>query len=262
MDIAASRGGDSVAVFYLARGADIDHLFRFRRFLRSYHGFGAGEDHTLMIIFKGFQDAAHLAEGRSVFRSLEYHPLFTDDNSFDLGAFFDAARRIPHERLCFLNSNCEINSEGWLAKLSANFAIPRVGIAGATGSFESLPSFPSFPNPHIRSNAFMMRRDVFLDVLSGANLTTKRDAYSVESGPAGLTRQVFERGLAALLVGRDGRGYTPYWWPHSQTFRQGAQSNLLVHDNHTRAFERMPFADKIHISQLTWGEYLGLGKHL
>jgi hypothetical protein len=262
MDLAIPTGRDAVALIYLARGADADHLARTRRFLYSYRRFNMGEDHDLLIIFKGFRDSNHLAETRELLQPLHYQPLFTEDDSFDLGAYFAAAQQIPHERLCFLNSSSEIISDKWLSKLSANFVVPRVGIVGATASFESLPGFPNFPNPHVRSNAFMIRRHLFLELMSRFELTTKWSAYSVESGPASMTQQIFERGLTALVVGLDGRGYTPGWWPHSQTFRQGAQSNLLVHDDVTRTFESLPFGEKMEISQRTWGEFICSGKHL
>jgi hypothetical protein len=262
MAIVAHVDADRLAVIYLARGADADPLIRFRRFVHSYRRFNAGELHDLVIIFKGFNDPADLTAARELFSSLDHQALFTGDDNFDLGAYVDAAQQVPHARLCFLNSNSEILCDGWLAKLAANFAVPGVGLVGATGSFESLPAFPSFPNPHIRSNAFMICRDLFLEMLSSIRLTTKLAAYSVESGPNSITRQIFERGLSALVVGRDGRGYSPSWWPHNQTFRQGSQANLLVHDNVTRTFENLPFGNKVAISRRTWGEFILPGKRL
>lgn len=266
MSDAAFKNQDPIALIYLARGADSDHVARFQRFLSSYKRFSAGMDHTLFIIFKGFDNATHLAEGQEVFRSLDYHTLFTSDDSFDLGAYIEASHCISHKRVCFLNSNSEIASDGWLAKLAVNFALPHVGAVSATGSFESLSSlgdsFPRFPNPHIRSNAFMIQRDIFIDMLAGIKLKSKRDVYSIESGENSVTRRIFERGLTALVVGRDGRGYTPSWWPHSQTFRQGSQSNLLIHDNQTRMFENLSFEDKRQMSNLAWGEYCRMEKRL
>ena len=253
---------DRLALIYLARGADNDYLSRLQRFLHSYRLFDSDEPHRLVIIFKGFDTSDHLAEGREVFRSLEYEAIFTSDDSFDLGAYIAAARQIPDERVCFLNTNSEILCDGWLKRLSVNFSAPEVGLVGATGSFESLPSLPRFPNPHIRSNAFMIRRELFLDLLPAVQLTSKWAAYSVEGGPMSITQQVLERGLQALIVGRDGRGYPPVWWPHSQTFRQGSQANLLVHDNVTRVYENLPFHKKMEISKRTWGEFLSRDKHL
>lgn len=58
------------------------------------------------------------------------------------------------------------------------------------------------------------------------------------------------------MVGRNGRGYPPRWWPYSETFRQGTQANLLVGDNQTRNFNAMVWLEKIELSQATWGPYL------
>jgi hypothetical protein len=258
----ASDGPERPAVIYLARGADRNSSALFRRFMYSYRRHRAGVPHDLFIIFKGFEDARHLAEGRGIFRSVDYQPLFTSDDSFDLGAYLDAARMLQHGTVCFLNSHSEIVDSGWLSKLSANFSAPYVGLVGATGSYESLPTFPSFPNPHIRSNVFMIDRRLFLGLFDGVQLTSKKAALLFESGQNSMTQQVFERGLTAQIVGRDGRGYTPAWWPHSQTFRQGSQSNLLVHDNVTRTFENLPFGEKIQISRRSWGEFIRSDKHL
>lgn len=253
---------DRLAVIYLARGADSDHLSRFQRFLNSYQLFEADEPHRLVVIFKGFDNDNLLAEGREIFRAVEHEALFTSDDSFDVGAYIAASRQIEDERVCFLNTNSEITCGGWLKKLSVNFNALEVGLVGATGSFESLPSFPNFPNPHIRSNAFMVRRELFLDLLANVQLNSKWTAYTAESGPMSITQQVLERGLQVLVVGRDGRGYPPAWWPHSQTFRQGSQANLLVHDNVTRVYEDLPFDKKVEVSRRTWGEFLSRDKHL
>jgi hypothetical protein len=248
------------AVVYLARGADDDPLPRFERFVRSYRRFSAGEEHALFVVFKGFDSEAQLREGRAVFSALSYQPIFTTDDAFDLGAYRDAARQIQRDRLCFLNSNSEIAGESWLAKLSANFALPYSGLVGATGSLESLylldHAFPVFPNVHLRSNAFMIRREIFLHAMAHVPLLTKKDAFLFESGPNSMTRKLFFQGLSVLVVGRNGRGYPLDWWTHSRTFRLADQSNLLVHDNVTRQFAALPFPEKQAVARRSWGRLL------
>jgi hypothetical protein len=113
-----------------------------------------------------------------------------------------------------------------------------------------------FPNIHLRSNAFMIEREVFLSIAHDFDFKEKADAFLFESGPRNLTRRIRARGLEVLVVGRNGRGYTPRWWPHSQTFRQGMQSNLIVADNQTRKFDAMPWNEKRDYAQLAWGPYL------
>jgi hypothetical protein len=247
------------AVAYLARGADEDPLPRFRRFAASYKKFAAGAEHDLFIIFKGFHAQSELRFGEAEFIDLPHTPIYVDDEDFDIGAYRAAAEQIPHARLCFLNTNSEILCEGWLRKLLINFEQPNVGLAGATGSYESLwaldARFPRFPNIHVRSNAFMILRDHVLQHFQ-RRVLDKRDAFLAESGPASVTRRLLETGLSIIVVGRNGRGYPPQWWPQSETFRQGFQSNLLIHDNVTRAFDKAPWPGKKAISELTWGLYL------
>jgi hypothetical protein len=253
----------SIALAYLARGADENHAQKFRNFVLSYKAFRPGIQHKLFIIFKGFVDSRHLSEGMEVFSSLEFTPVHTDDLSFDIGAYLATAKQIDAERICFLNTSTEIASHNWLAKLSNNLDVKNVGLVGATGSFESLSpidqQIPPFPNIHIRSNAFMIERNHLIDILSRYAIRTKRDAYYVESGPASITRLTLRLGLSALIVGRDGRGYHPESWPRSWTFRQGDQSNLLVKDNVTRVFEQSTWTERRELSMKTWGGYINSG---
>ena len=256
-----SPGAPSLPIVaYLARGADPDPLPRFERFVRGYRQHRAGEDHVFVVIFKGYANDHDLGEAKAIFAGLPYRAIHTDDDAFDLGAYRDAARQIDAERFCFFNSNSEILSENWLAKLSLNFALPHVGLVGATGSLESLsllnPRFPRFPNLHLRSNAFMVQRRVFLDAIDQVPLATKLDAFSFESGVDSLTQRILGRGLSTLIIGRNGRGYLPRRWTDSETFRLREQGNLLVHDNVTRAYEAMPFPEKQQYARRSWGEKL------
>lgn len=250
----------STALVYLARGADASHLARFDLFLDSYRRFSAGLEHTLFVIFKGFADDAQLDVAHQRFRAFDAIPIHTSDTTFDIGAYAEATEKISHDRICFLNTNSEILCDGWLGKLAANLEQPRVGVVSATGSFESLalldPHFPRFPNVHVRSNAFMIPRDLAAKILPVFTIREKKDTYFAENGPDGITRRIFSMGLMAIVVGRNGRGYAPAEWPRSHTFRQGTQSNLMLHDNVTRAYESMPWSEKRIFSQRSWGDFL------
>lgn len=254
----ASWSEKSLAVVYLARGADADHPLRFDRFLKSYRRFAAGAEHDLFVIYKGFRNQTDLDAARALLSSLQHTPIHTNDDAFDLGAYAEALPQIGHDRICFLNTNSEIRCEGWLGKLAVNLDQPRVGAVSATGSFESLSSldsrFPRFPNVHFRSNAFMLDREVAFALLSNLKIADKIDAYFAESGPHGFTRKIFEMGRMAVVVGCNGRGYHPATWHLSETFRQGTQSNLLVHDNVTRAFENLLWREKKIATASAWGD--------
>jgi hypothetical protein len=121
------------------------------------------------------------------------------------------------------------------------------------GTFEELKIIPLYPNAHIRTNAFIIERQIFLDT-QPTSRTTKRDTYLYESGPDSLTQQILRRGKQAVIVGHDGQAYGIDRWPKSRTFRLGDQRNLLVQDNQTRAFEAMNDTEKRAFVDATWGE--------
>ncbi len=113
--------------------------------------------------------------------------------------------------------------------------------------------FPAFPNPHIRSNAFMMERERFVS-FDKPTFTHKLDACAFESGHEGMTRQLLNEGLRALIVGKDGIGYDVPEWGKSRTFRCGNQSNLLFADNHTNVYTSVNEKTREIFQLITWGE--------
>ena len=123
------------------------------------------------------------------------------------------------------------------------------------GAFHAFKDFRPFPNPHLRSNAFMIRRQLLLDFAFELD-NTKEAANRFESGPEGLPMRIAERDLKSILVGADGSNYDVNQWPKSRTFRLGDQSNTLVIDNHVRRFAKMSKWDKILHARITWGDFL------
>jgi hypothetical protein len=245
---------------YLARGAEPGWEDAIGRFLTSYRRYAAGCDFNLYVIFKGFPSVAERARALSLFKPVTHSVIFTEDDTFDIGAYAQAATQIPELKICFLNTNTEILREGWLVKLAHNLEQPGVGLVGATGSYESLrdvdPRFPRFPNIHIRSNAFMIDRAMFCSIARQFSFRDKLDAFLFESGPNSMTRQILSRGLEALVVGRNGQGYAWRLWPRSDTFRQNEQSNLLIGDNQTRHFAALALAEQRALARWTWGRFL------
>jgi hypothetical protein len=248
-------GGNAVAVFYLARGADDAFEAKIRRFAESYRENSAGLGHDFFVIYKGFRNSAHIELARAALEDIGHTPFVLRDEGLDLGAYFRAAMRVPHEYVAFLNTASVINARDWLLKLWRNLRQPDVGLVGATASFESQVEGPLlFPNAHVRSNAFMMERTGFLASRGDNALKTKADAYALEHGANSITAQCLKARKTALIVGKDGRGYPPYLWPVSGTFRQGRQENLLVRDGQTDAFAIAPHAFKRQLFNLAWGD--------
>jgi hypothetical protein len=255
-----------------------------RAFLRSYEAHPAGAEHELAIVLNGAthdtpaggEDRAWLSR-EDLLAELEgtAHRLIELERPLtDLAAYGEAARRLEHEWLCFVNSYAVILAGGWLGHLAHAAELPDVGIVGATGSWESqsplvhgnawhwlyqlamLPrariAFPRFPNPHIRTTAFMLRRRLVLE-LSLERAQDKYVSYLLESGRRrGITRQIQAQGLRAVVVGRDGRTYDTHEWLDSHTFRSGEQENLLVADNRTSDWQRGSPSERKVLSDYAW----------
>jgi hypothetical protein len=254
-----SKESARVAVFYLARGADQDAPAKCRRFRASYCSYPAGIKHDLHIIFKGYADDVDYEKARVLFKGLSFKAIYTADDSFDLGAYYVAAAQTSHDYVCFLNTSSEIQSDAWLLKLVRNLELPGVGIVAASGSYEAPAPHPGwkstgFPNIHVRTNAFMMRRAAFLATKPEGALTDKVAVYQLEHGPNSITQQMHKRGLQSLVVGRDGRGYSPAFWPISETYRRGNQHNLLVRDNQTEIYRGASPSLKQLLFASAWGK--------
>ena len=259
----------------------------FEAFLASYRKNPGGAAHDLLLIFKGFEHESVPAEYSALLAGLSYRTLFVADEGFDIKPYFHAARSLAYHYFCFLNSFSVLLDEDWLAKMHEQIVRARVGVVGATASHESFYStfrhnwranrskwlyrgmlrieygklrevltyrkrFPPFPNYHVRSNAFIIRRDLMLELRVGA-IKEKMDAHEFESGRESLTRQILAQRLAPLVVGRDGRAYEKENWYESFTFRSGEQQNLLVADNQTRHYERADPLTRQSLTRATWG---------
>ncbi|HEY5481107.1 MAG TPA: hypothetical protein VIL39_06470 [Verrucomicrobiae bacterium] len=268
------------AIVYLARARS--GLESLQRFLRSYERHPGGLEHDLVVVFKGFSQEAELAEWRTALTRFPHQELRMSDFGFDIRAYSLAARRLPHRYLCFLNSFSEPLTPDWLRILHRWVVEPGVGVVGCTGAWTSISSiveqelasaatqpllrrlllrikvpinrraYPPFPNPHLRSNAFLVSRELMTRVWPGF-VIGKRKAYHWESGRKGFTRRVQALNLRVLVAGKDGRSYTIEEWPRSGIFLQGKQENLLVSDNQTRGYDNADAAKRRQLSMYAWG---------
>lgn len=243
-----------VAVIYLCRGLDENWMNSAERFLKSYKEKDAGIDHNLYIIFKGFLSEDDQNAAINLFIKDADKFLYYEDDGFDIMAYIRAAKDVHNKFIFFLNGHSKILKSNWLKYMFLNITRKNIVLVGATGSFESIDSyagFPSFPNPHIRSNAFMIRRDIFLGLTKNVQISDKVDAYRLESGQKSLTRLAQKLG-EILVVGANGRGYEPKFWHISETFKSGAQKNLLVSDNQSERYIQATWPLKDIISLTTW----------
>jgi len=260
---------EEICVAHLVRR--VNDFAAFRAFLESYRSCPAGIAHQLLIIFKGFSREAQLAPYDELLKDFSHQRAFVRDAGFDVRPYVKVARDYPYRFFAFLNSFSRVLVPGWLEAMYRHVRRPRVGIVGATGSHQSIladfqmlrfefrPSrsllwraaaigfrharyfaltrgrFTGFPNYHVRTNGFLVSRDIMSKIRCGPVLT-KWDAYRFESGAAGMTPQIMAAGLTPLVVGADGVAYEPENWPDARTFWISRQENLLISDNQTRAY--------------------------
>lgn len=234
------------------------------RFLASYRAHPAGTPHRLLLLLAGpEEDRSHW---HRLFAAVPHEALEVG-LGMDLGHYRAAVDQVVAERYCFLNTVTEPLVEGWLARMEEALLQPEVGMVGATGSYESpnavrpgpllrlRPGFEPFPNPHLRTNGFAMERELILQLDWGYDLT-REQTVTLEGGSRSLTRQVRERGLEALVVGRDGT-YPPDRWRASATFRSGEQANLLLADNRTRHYQEGGALTRRGLAWLAWHTWRG-----
>jgi hypothetical protein len=236
-------------------------------FLAAYRRFAPGAEHRLVVILNGFDgkaDPRRVAVER-VLDGVDHQAIVLPRPVVDLTAYREAAPEIEARALCLLNSYSRPLVADWLALLAGGLSDASVGLVGCGGSCESAYSaaplwlrrrrgreFPPFPNPHLRTNGFMLERELMLD-LDWPLAHSKLKALALESGRRSISRQVWKRGLDVRVVGRDGVAYPAERWRESATFRSGAQRNLLVADNRTLQYEQAEVAFKDTLERMAWG---------
>src|SRR3989338_8808258 len=238
----------SLALVYLARGAS-GGLSTVKIFFDAYRAYPPGCPHELVVIAKGWAGVGGLEEVKQLVQAHGARVVDLPDDGFDWGAYMLAASLLTHDWICFLNTHSRHRVKNWLNLLMKGTEVPgiNVGAVGATASYESFipvfdwPSweegpiaflfyvlrsflkvlrfiiyrntFRSFPNPHLRSNAFIIRRELFLDFASTHKIPhSKRDAWILESGGRSFTAFLISRGLKPLVTGSDGQYYEPLQW--------------------------------------------------
>jgi hypothetical protein len=254
-----------------------------RAFLDSYSRNRGGVAHDLLIVFNGHHSEEELKPFQTLLRELPCQTLTIARPGHDIRSYSLAAKAFDRRHLCFLNSYTTLLDADWLAKLFDHLTRQGVGLVGATGSWESAYSveqqrlhgspplpllrrmwkrwtvwrlsrwFNPFPNYHIRTNGFLISRDLFLS-LGGRRAASKMHALRFESGKQSLTNQVLQKGLNALVVARDGKAFEKEEWWASGTFRQGDQANLLLADNRTQEYAKGSPQRREHLAKLAWGE--------
>jgi hypothetical protein len=269
------------AVVYLSRGRDGGRQAA-EAFFESYRAHQAGRAHDLIVIAKGWDGIPGLNDVQRWASALSGKMIELPDDGYDLGAYFRLAPQLDDTWLCLLNTHSRIAGDDWLEKLRGAAERHGIGAAGATGSWgtltprwhgpgmtlpglaawplrftASIVRFPRFPNPHLRSNALILRRRLFISFAEAARPPSRKaQAHFLESGRGGLTKFLSRRGLRPVVVGADGRSFAPNDWIASGTFRVPGQPNLLIADNQTETYAAADRRMRRILEFAAWGETL------
>jgi hypothetical protein len=250
---------NNLCAIHVAR--EQEGFFAFDRFIKSLARSEPGFD--LLIVFKGFKDWREQEKWHNFAASslsTEVSSATMSDFGYDLTAYRLGAESFRHEFVACFNSGTELVCPQWARRLTDPLKDISVGIVGATGSWESFCHgclrrlvFPAFPNPHVRTNAFAMRREVMLKVWP-RRFWTKRGCYLFESGHDSLTRRLFERGLKAVVSDR--LGFVSEWrdFISTNTFRGNRGGGwLIAKDDQTRRYDELTPAGQRLLRLRTWG---------
>jgi len=273
-----------VHLVWLPSGIDV-----FKEFIESYKQYHGGYEHNLVLLFNGVKAVEELVQYREFaqMKNVVYKS-FHQKKGWDLEVYRWVASQIESKYVLFLNSYSRFLNDNWLAHFMNAAAHPNVGIVGATGTYHSIYSmiryetrknnqsrisfkdkfrrykliikniflyrfwFAPFPNPHIRTNGFLIERELFLN-LTFISIKKKYDAYRMESGRNGFTQQIIKKGLKPLVVDKNGEIYEIEKWKKSCTFWIGSQVNLLISDNQTRKYLEADHQQKKFFTFMAWG---------
>jgi hypothetical protein len=262
----------------------------FKQFVDAYLRHPAGYAHELLLVFNGVEDqSATLAYHDYISAHQIPYTSKYFVNGQDLDCYFKTAAELSADYIMVLNSFSVLLADNWLRHYAAVFSTEKTGIAGATASNQSYYSsvfqknvlawegnkgfthnfrkyklflktflywrflFSPFPSPHLRTNAFMIKRSVFAQ-LSHKPFVSKFAAYQFESGRNSMTSQVMRMGLSVLVVDKNGNTYPPAEWKESDTFWIKDQENLLVADNQTNSYSIASLNEKQEMTNLAWGK--------
>lgn len=279
---------EKIAVVYIARRHDVSWE-TYEQFFASYREHPSGQEHDFFVILKGCDNAEWKERLKGLCSDIATELLELPDDGFDLGAYFRAADKLPHEWCCFLNSNSTILADNWLSILFNEATKQNVGAVSASGSWGTVtnflssnffsavkfarvktaikllfrmanvavkywPSLPMFPNPHIRTNGFIVRRSLWLKFYEQSGIPpTKLDCYILEHGRKNFTKFLARQNLDALVVGADGRSFLWKEWPESGTFASPGLPNLLISDNQSELYLASPSEQRRQFEMWAWG---------
>ncbi|MFN8243101.1 MAG: hypothetical protein U0X40_03515 [Ferruginibacter sp.] len=266
----------------------------FYRFFESYQCFPAGCPHDLIILFNGTRYAGGIEKYLQYLdeKNIRYS-YQTMAEGLDFTAYFHLAANTSHPYICLLNTSSVIRAANWLELLFSPIRRnPQIALTGPSGSLESFYSttkrsnslllkkgqnrreyfgkiklivknllywrflFRPFPNFHIRTAAFLVEREIFLQYPQRSP-QRKFQAYLIESGRNSLTNFVRKKQRLAFFVDKYGNLFDGANAFRSNVFRKQGQEDLLISDKQSEWFAAASPDEQKRLTQNAWGTLSG-----
>ena len=252
-----------------------DELNSIKEFVKHYKKHPSGSKHTLLICYK-LLDIENIISLRKILGKIKYKE-FIDPvmiNDYDFGSYSRIANLYPVSKIFFLNSHSYPIKNYWLKILLTHYKSKT--LIGTSASNESLltslkfkkihkiisflikfirfkKKFKAFPNPHIRTSSFLIKGADFISFIKNKKITSKEDAWFIESGLGGLTNYFKRKNYNIFVINSDGLKFTENNWKLSETYNYLNQSKSLISDKHTRKYLKLSNQKRIFSSYNSWG---------
>lgn len=266
-------------------------------FLNSYKKNKSGINHELIIVFNGFKFEEELNPFLELLKYSSIKLKIEKTNSkYDIDVYYFIANKYnDYSYFLFLNTYSIILAENWLFYYYKNIIIENVGCVSATGAWgdfnhvidykKSLSEILKFKiklnilkkiiyfrynfypsvGIHLRTNAFMINRNVFLTIQRPNvkplllrflfRLNNKKiRSFCFEHGINNFSNQLLKRGYKIKLVNKFGLGIDIENWADSNIFWNGEQENLLIQDNQTSKYQNSCKEEQTKLKFAAWGE--------
>jgi len=253
-----------------------DRFESIKNFIEHYKKYNSGMDHSLLICFKmlTYKNILFIKEYLKDINYIEFKdPINTND--YDFGSYKRIAELNKDRRIFYLNSHSYPVCDKWLFKLVDNSS--NDSLIGTSASCESLldsfklkkkykifsyllkkkvlkKKFNSFPSPHIRTSSFLINSNLFLDYLKDIKISSKEDAWEIESGINSLTNYFKRKNLNIYVVNSEGEKFNENNWKLSETYNYFNKSKSIISDKHTRKYDALDIKEKLISRIKVWGE--------
>lgn len=259
-----------------------------KRFLQSLKRYPPECDYCLNIVFNGSEDDGISAYDQILSEIAPSPSVFISPRKFDISTYFWLAQQLTNRYLLFLNTYSEVLDKNWLLFYKKAIELDNVGVVGSSSAgwrgeyyryinndgpvrtFGQIKSryvmwsnFRKFYGPHIRTNAFCIKRSVFLSlnyehlqptfVKKWLGEDSKLRTLLFENGNKNMTNQIRNLGLQPVVVGKCGKIYYEDEWAESNTFWNGDQENLIIQDNQTLRYKNGSEEDREYLREWAWG---------